>query len=438
MTTNHLSPMPHPPHHQFVEAFFSKDAAGAARILETYSVPDIISSLQWSSAKTIATVLGHVHPATAAEVVKTLPDSLGAKTVRHLPAPLAAAMLRRLSVDERDSFLQTLDPWVLDNLKPHLEYPPDSAGSLMRPPPNVVRQELSVEDALAQLGKPSSTETSSEVFVVTDESRFVGTLSWSNLLSAGKHMSLASLDVGSPPRIAPGDGKQTILQKIAGMAQDPLPIVDSKGVLLGCLTRQTIAELQRLTFLAPFHALTGTSSPQADDASRWETLRRHAPWIGVHLFIALAVMAGLAVAEPTFLTESRIGWFFPLFLILPPAFAVQSFGRVLSRQTLERASGRSNHRILGSTCQTTIALGGLAGLAIGTLAWFMGQGMERAGLIGALIWAALALAGIGGVFLGLGSGGHASARTRIVAVGVIVWSYAIGLAAFVGLVHWDS
>src|SRR5206468_3338407 len=113
-----------------------REAAAVAEFLDPETASDVISEMEHPAA---ATVLAHMQPLEAAMVLHEMdPDD-------------RVDVLGHVTPEQRDALMAELDATDAANVRDLRQYPPDTAGGIMTTQVTALSEDLTVEQAIAEL-----------------------------------------------------------------------------------------------------------------------------------------------------------------------------------------------------------------------------------------------------------------------------------------------
>ena len=163
------------------EAFFSNYHEEAAQILETFQIPDILRLMQATTGKNAANLLACMSPVVAAEVMMAMSTDLLFRTLPEMSPAIAASLLQRLDEQLWTAILNRIPPRNANQIRSYMEYPPDSVGSLMDPGVFTLPEDLTVQEAMAQV-RSRAPKDIHDLYMVDRSQTLVGKLSVRDLL----------------------------------------------------------------------------------------------------------------------------------------------------------------------------------------------------------------------------------------------------------------
>ncbi len=224
-------------------AFLTSYAKDAARVLGQADPTTNAAVLTRCSPRVIAETLRHMDPAGAADVLVRLPADLIPGVLSELSLAAAALMLRPCAQPEQERLLTAAPDETARALRTALSHSEGTAGAMMDSKFLTLPLEISVGEARQRLRRRSR-RTGNYLYVVDEEHKPVGVISMGELMLASPKASPASLMRSSVAQISARAGVEMILSHPGWRELHALPVVDSNGILVGILRRETYEQLR--------------------------------------------------------------------------------------------------------------------------------------------------------------------------------------------------
>src|SRR5699024_5070162 len=154
------------------------------------------------------------------------------------------AFLEELPGEVAQRFLDMLDPKERETAVKLLGYPDESIGRLMTTDYVAIQSEWTIEHALAHIrnfGKNS--ETINVIYVVDDHSRLVDDLQIRELIITEPEKTVRTIMDERFLALNAMDDQETAIQMFRQYDRVALPVVDSKGILLGIVTVDDVLDV---------------------------------------------------------------------------------------------------------------------------------------------------------------------------------------------------
>ena len=367
--------------HMLMQRFFAQHPDEAARILEKLPVMEIVRLLSAESSLRAASLLDRLTLETASLALELMDEETVRSLLSALDPARAALLLARLDEDGRNRRLDLLDAAAAREIRSLLEYPPDSAGSLMDPRVTMFHEETIVEEALTRL-RTLRRRPIHDLFLVDIDGRLIGTAALQDVALASPTTRLAELMRGAPVSVQAIATREEVVEELTQRRLTNLPVVDFAGTLLGVLRYDALVEAVQAEASADIQTMVGASKEERALSPVSFAVRKRLPWLQINLLTAFLAAAVVG------LFEDIIARFTALAVLLP----------VVAGQ-----SGNTGAQALAVTMR------GLAMREIRTRQW------PRVSL------KEVNVASINGVAVALTT-----------ALGVYIWSWSLGLTLVIG------
>ena len=294
----------------FYETFLSDHPKESARILETFSFVEILRILSHTAPANIAQIISSMPPALAVELIKALPEGVIRNAVPEFSPPMLASFLARLSKEERERFQLRIPQSVVKELSLYIDFPSETAGSLMDPRVMALPEDWNVGQAIEQVRKKSSKEVQ-EVYVIDREQVLVGKVPLRELLIMPSDERLQAIMDRDLLAIHPLEQREQVLEIFDQGQVLRIPVVDLDGHLLGVIRNRAILKASQEEATADMQTMVGASADERALSSPWFAVRKRLPWLQINLLTAF--LAAFVVG----LFENTIAQFTALAVLLP-------------------------------------------------------------------------------------------------------------------------
>ncbi len=250
-------------------------------------------------------------------LLHALTDEETAGLLEDLPADDRTALLEELPGQVTQELLNLLSPGELERARTLLGYPEESVGRLMTPDYIAIRRHWTIDRALRQVRRRGAiAETVNRVFVVDEDWRLLDDIPLRALILAEPDATVESImdhTFASVPATADREEAVRVVQRYDQVA---LPVVDSKGVLLGIVTVDDLLDVAEAEATEDFHKLGSTLPVRMGlkDASVTVLYRARVGWLLVLVFMNIFSGAGIAYFEDTLEAMISLAFFLPLLI----------------------------------------------------------------------------------------------------------------------------
>ena len=215
----------------------------AAAVLERCGLERASELLQSESSAAAAGLLRRMAPLFAVSVLNAAPSEQAAGWLEFLPIEVSVRLLRRLEPARREELLAAVAEETAAALRPLLQYPEATAGSLMDPKVLALPADLPAGEALTQVrGDPE--HALYNLYVVDRDHRLVGVLNLRELMAAAPDQPLEKIMKTEIHRLRADLGQADVLTHPGWQDVHSLPVTDENGVYLGVIRYRTLRRLE--------------------------------------------------------------------------------------------------------------------------------------------------------------------------------------------------
>ena len=383
-------------------------------------------------APDIAEIFVDLKPGDEAVLLRLLPHDLAAEVFEYLPredqeqtllamgTEEVAGILNDLSPDDRTALLEELPSAVTQKLlallKPEerkiatdlLGYPKDSIGRRMTPEYVAVKQTWTVAEVLEHLRHEKDKRAAvNQLYVVDEKSRLVDFLRLRDLVVADAKTPVTELLQNQNLALHATADQETAIAAFKKYDVTILPVVDSKGVIVGVITVDDVLDLAEREATEDIQKLGGMDALDAPylKIGLWDMLKKRAPWLSILFVSEMFTSTAMGYFETEIEKAAILAIFLPLILSSGGNSGSQATTLIIRAMALRHVELRDWWRVF----KRELASGFLLGVTLATL-----------GFLRILAWQWLGLKNYGPhfVLLALTIGGSL--------VGVVLWGSLIG------------
>ncbi|MBY0309243.1 MAG: magnesium transporter [Phycisphaerales bacterium] len=343
----------------------AEQAAIGFRILPTDDAAQVFSYFPAEKQEQLIRTLGDAAGAVA--LVEAMDPDDRVRLLDELPAQVAGRLVSSLSPGER-ARTQAI-----------LGYPARSVGRLMTPDYVSVKADWTVGKALEHIRRfGRDAETINVVYVVDDQGLLVDDLRLRQLIMATPQTPIESLmnrQFISIRADLPQEEAVLALQKYDRVA---LPVVDSRGHLLGIVTHDDLADVAQQEATEDIQKLGGVQALEEPyiSASILSLFKKRAPWLGLLFLSELLTSNAIAFFEDEIKRAAILAAFIPAIISSGGNSGSQASTLVIRSMGLREIGTRDWFRVL----KREVAVALMLGLMIGCI------GIFRINLWGWLGW----------------------------------------------------
>jgi magnesium transporter len=197
-----------------------------------------------------------------------------------------AGILRDLSPRDTNFILRRFDKNYTGKIQEILKYPEDSAGALMTSDFLAVSRQATVKSIVSQfqkLVKHDQLEDLQFTFVVDRDNKFLGYIPLRKLIL--EKSSRKAQDIMQPAQVMvnPAEDQEAVAQIFKDYNLLSLPVVDSRGILLGQITVDDVVDVLEEEATEDILRLGGVTQDAPHAQSLGSMARGRLPWLGINL-----------------------------------------------------------------------------------------------------------------------------------------------------------
>ncbi|GJQ28668.1 MAG: magnesium transporter MgtE [Phycisphaerae bacterium] len=215
----------------------------------------------------------------AARVVEAMRPDDRARLVDELPEEIAQRVMAALSPEERKATQAILG------------YPEGTVGRLMTPDYVRVRPHWSVAQALDHVRKwGKDAETIAYIYVIDNEGRLIDDMRLRGLLLASPDDTVESQMNRSFVKLQATDPQEEAVRMMARYDRFAMPVVDSRGVLVGIVTSDDVADVAQAEATEDIQKMGGVAALEEPymQAGHVEMYKKRGVWLAA-LFVGQTI-----------------------------------------------------------------------------------------------------------------------------------------------------
>jgi len=330
----------------------------------------------------------------ATEVFSYLDSDQQQNLIAHLGTERVAALINELDPDDRTALLEELPAEVAQRLialltpaersvtQAILGYPEESVGRLMTPDYVRVKPEWTIAHAMDHIRKYGrDAETVNVIYVVDEQGRLVDDLRIRQFLLADPQQTVESIMDRKVRALAATDDREEAVRQMQHYDRVALPVVDSRGILVGIVTADDVADVAEEEATEDIQKMGGMEALQVPylEAGLGEMLRKRAGWLSVLFVGQMLTATAMGYFEGEIERAVVLALFLPLIISSGGNAGSQATSLVIRAMAVGELRLRDWWRVLRRELFTGVTLGvwlGLIGVAR-VVFW-----PDRAGLYG--------------------------------------------------------
>ena len=343
------------------------------RILPKDLAADVFSYLEVDSQQYIITRLSDKD---AANIVDNLMADDATDLLEEMPANVVKKILAHASAETRRD---------INHL---LQYPEDSAGSIMTVEYVDLKENMTVEEAVARIRKIGvDSETINICYVLDARRMLIGTVALRYLLISPADAIIGDIMHENVVYLNTMMDQEEVARLFERYGFAMMPVVDEENVILGIITVDDIMEIVKEETTEDIHMLAGIDKEERIDSSLLESVRSRLPWLIVNLMTALLASYVVSRFEGTIAKVVALATIMPVVTGMGGNVGTQTTTIIIRGIALGEIDRKNALKIFFKE----LGMGAIAGTVIGILISVIGYIMEGNVVFGLVVGIAMIL-----------------------------------------------
>lgn len=318
-----------------------------------------------------------------------------ALVISYMDSDDAVDVLDELDESTKDKLVGLLDAESSRDIKMIQSYSEDEIGSMMTTNFVVIKNTLTIRQAMRELVKQAGeNDNISTVYVTDDENKFYGAIDLKDLIVARENDSLEDIISTSYPYVRDKEIVSECIEQIKDYAEDSIPVVTDEQMLIGVITSQDIVELVDDEMGEDYAKLAGLTSEEDLQETSLESIKKRLPWLVILLFMGMGVSSVVGIFETVVAVLPIVMCFQSLILDMAGNVGTQSLAVTIRVLVDENLTSKQKAHLVGKEMK----VGFLNGMLLGVLA-FIFTGLYVWIFKKNAVWSAFAISGCVGFSL---------------------------------------
>ena len=373
----------------------------------------MLEMLEKRNFKELKEVLENMHPFDIAEMLEELEDKQMILVFRLLAKDEAAETFTEMNSDMRETLLNALtdseikefmDEMYLDDTVDVLEempanvvdrllmatdeekrkqintllnYPDDSAGSIMNVEYIAFHKEMTVEEAILKIRQVGLNRETIYTCYVLEKRKLIGAISLKELLTSGDNRTVEEIMETNVLYVNTHDDQEEVVNLISKYNLIALPVVDNDMRMVGIVTVDDAMDVMEEEATEDMSMMAGIVVPSEDsyfETSTWQHAKSRFPWL---LFLMLsATLSGLVLGsfEEVLLTMPILNTFIPMLTGTGGNCGSQSSTLILRGLATEEIEFKDILRVLFKELRVAVLVGAMLAVVNGIRIMIMYSG----------------------------------------------------------------
>ena len=210
----------------------------------------------------------------------------------------AADVLEEMPANVVDRLLMMTDEETRKQINTLLNYPDDSAGSIMNVEYIAFNKEMTVEDAILKIRQVGLNRETIYTCYVLEKRKLIGAVSLKELLTTGDNRTIEEIMETNILSVHTHDDQEEVVNLMNKYNLIALPVVDNDMRMVGIVTVDDAMDVMEEEATEDISRMAGIVTPSEDsyfETTIWEHAKSRFPWL---LFLMLsATLSGLVLGH---------------------------------------------------------------------------------------------------------------------------------------------
>lgn len=232
------------------------------------------------------------------EFIAELDIRSAAKIIENMDADDAVDVLEEVDEETQEKIISLMDDESSQDIKLIQSYEDDEIGSKMTTNFVVIKNDLTIKQAMKELIRQADeNDNISTIYVVDQDEKFYGVIDLKDLIRARDYSKLESLIATSYPYVNDHEKLDESIEKIKDYAEDSIPVLNDEEKILGVITSQDIIEVVDDEMGDDYAKLAGLTAEEDLKETLPQSMKKRLPWLVTLLILGLFVSTVVGLFE---------------------------------------------------------------------------------------------------------------------------------------------
>ena len=276
------------------ELLFSKKFKEAKILLSSKQIVDIADNIKDFDVNEIVKIIRLMDKDMAAELFSELPLSVETELLSKLTDKEAVSIINEMFADDAADVLDEMPANIVkrilkecnqetrSDINKLLNYPEDSAGSVMTVEYAELKSSLTIRQAISILRKEiDEYETINVCYVVDERRKLIGHLTLKDILLATSNEIVGEVAIKDTICVKTTTDQEEVGKLFKKYDLTVMPVVDSEDRLVGIITVDDIMDIMEAEVTEDIEKMAAISPSDKPylEVSAWQTWKARIPWL---------------------------------------------------------------------------------------------------------------------------------------------------------------
>ena len=334
-----------------------------AEVLEALSERERKKFYRISSIEMLAEIFEFFDEKDAGIYLNEMDIRKAAAVISKLDTDTAVETLRTIGKEKRALIIDAVEPDVQSEIKLIASFDEDEIGSRMTTNCIIIRENMSVKEAMRELVRQAEENDNIATLFVTDaDGEYNGAIDLKDLITARSDKPLASLIAASFPYVYANEQTADCIEKLKDYSESIIPVLDDNNILLGVITAQNIIEAVDDEMGEDYARFAGLTAEEDLNETLLQSMKKRLPWLLTLLVLGILISSVVGVFEKVVAQLTIIMAFQSLILDMAGNVGTQSLAVTIRVLTDENLSFRQKMQLVAKEMRVGLCNGVLLGL----------------------------------------------------------------------------
>lgn len=277
--------------------------------------------------------------------IEELDPNIAADILEKMDVSDAVDVLEELTEDDKTEIIELMEEDAKEAVQTISAYDEEVIGSHMTDNYIVIKNNLSIKQAMSQIVKEAGDHDNIYTLYVVDENdKFFGAIELKELICARKDDNLVDLVMTSYPSFYDDELVEDCINKLKDYAESSIPILNREEMIVGVITGDILLDIQEEEFSEDYAKFAGLTESEDIDESIFSSIKKRIPWLVILLFLGLTVSTVVGAFEGVIATIPVFVFFQSIVLDMSGNAGTQSLSVTIQNITSDELETKKQKR----------------------------------------------------------------------------------------------
>ena len=379
----------------FVKLLQERRYKSVKDVLDVMNAVDIASLLGEFDDKELALAFRLIPKEKAADVFANMESSLQSVLVEALSEKELKEILNDLYMDDTVDLLEELPanlvtrildasgPKERETINKLLNYPEDSAGSIMTTEYVDLKPYLTVGQALAHIKKTGIHKETIYTCYVIQQRKLLGIVSAKDLMTTDDNVLIEDIMETEIISVSTLTDKEDVAHQLRKYDLLALPVLDTDGLLVGIVTFDDAMDVmvEEATEDITKMAAVSPSEKTYFEVSAWEHAKRRIPWLLVLMFSSIITGTIITRYENAFAAIPLLVSFIPMLMDTGGNCGSQSSTMIIRGMSVDEIKLKDFLKVIFTEFRISLVICVILAIVNGVRIWIMSGDLQIATVV---------------------------------------------------------